>query len=128
MEKNVRREYETILTAIVLENGLPRWAPNDRPGMFGGPVDYKDGEHIRKCVIVSTGRVDEDVEWSEWAGTFAESDKIRHGVSVFDVTCACGKIVKREVIWETTVADVATAVFTKMYEMLNGRLNEIAGE
>lgn len=128
MDAKIRKEYETILTTLVLENGLPRWAPNARPGMFSGPVDYNGGEHIRTCTIVSTGRVDDEVEWSEWAGTFADGSKICHGVSVADVTCACGEITEREVIWETTVADVATAVFMKVYEMLNSRLNEIAGE
>jgi len=118
MDDNIRKEYEKILKKIVLERGEPCWAPGVKPPRFSGPVDYRGGEHLRACVIVSVGDVNEDVTWEEWGGTFGDPNR-KYGVEAYDVTCACGTLTNRTILWEAGISEVATAVFEEMYKMLD---------
>jgi len=77
--------------------------------------DYEASSHLRVCEIYTHGRPIETT-WSEFVSTFYEGDLTVHGIDVPDVTCLCGQLEKRTLRLQSTVHEVAEAVFAELYE------------
>lgn len=114
MEDRVRVEYERILTAAIIKNGMPV----SRDGGYYGwgdyeieyPNDYEGGRHSVACGIAKTGRVDEDAYWQEFMGTFYEGDETKHGMEVSGVSCNCGRITDRVYRWSESPGEAIRIV------------------
>jgi len=119
--ERVQTEYEKILTAAILRHGaLVRRDPSAF-GWAGGDEEYglgwRNPRHSATCGIASTGRVDEDVTWHEFAGTFAEyNEGIKHGMEVHGVTCNCGKLTDRVFRWDASVGEAIKLVMVELLE------------
>src|SRR5687767_12929273 len=109
MSPEVRAEYDRVLRAVVLRRGI---LVSEKPRSFGWmDADYV---HTSRCVVTSDRTPDES-EWSEFAGTFAESDATRRGIDVSGVSCACGELVDRVVRWEAGPSEMIEAVFEEAF-------------
>lgn len=120
----VQAEYEKLLTAAILKNGslvsadasLYGWVTMDDYDL--GPRGGWSGatRHSLSCGIASTGRVEEDATWYEFAGTFASNDHYKHGMEVHGVTCNCGKITNRVYRWDAPVGEAIRLVLMELLE------------
>lgn len=123
-QDRVQAEYEAILTAAIIKNGsligkdasIFGWATMDDydTGPRGGWAGAT--RHSVTCGIASTGRVEEDATWYEFAGTFATSDHYKHGMEVHGVTCNCGKIQDRVYRWDAPVGEAIRIVMLELVE------------
>lgn len=126
MSPEVRAEYESIVTELVLERG---WVVKPRPSEYGWEDgafeewsrDYSERRsHLAKCKATATGPVREDATWREFVGTFAPGgpNERRHGIEVDEATCACGRVKDRTVRLEGTISDLSGAIFSRLYRRL----------
>jgi len=126
MSDEVRAEYEAALARVVVRNGSivrtndTYYGWNDYPA-FQHIVGGSWGDKGPGCALVlpDGARAVED-EWSEFAGTFADGDNVKHGAIVRGVSCKCGQLTGRSVRWEANMHEVAEAVFE---EALGARKN-----
>lgn len=120
MRDELRKEYEKILIELVMAKGYPTWMPGTPRSRYAGPTDYTARSHVTQCEIVSTGKINEEYTWTEFSGTFASTGAShRYGIALEKVTCKCGELIDRKILWEATYPEVAAAVFEKMYQMLS---------
>jgi hypothetical protein len=122
--EKVQTEYEKILTAAIIKHGsvvsdsasIYGWVTMDDYdlGLLGGWTNAK--KHSSSCGIASTGRVEEDSTWYEFAGTFATSDHYKHGMEVHSVTCNCGKLTDRVFRWDASVGEAIRIVMMELLE------------
>lgn len=128
MSPEVRAEYESIVTELVLERG---WVVKPSPSEYGWTDqefeewtrDYQRRSHLARCRATAHGPVREDATWREFVGTFAPGgpNETRHGIEVDGATCACGKVRGRTVRLEATISDLGGAVFERLYRKLEAR-------
>ena len=110
MSDEVRAEYHEMMSRVVWKCGS---VVSETADIFGW-VDYEATKHIRRCEMASRGVPVED-SWYEFAGTFTD-DLYRYGVTIPDVTCACGQVRKRSVrVADYQVSSFIEAVFAEMY-------------
>jgi hypothetical protein len=96
-----REMYDHVLATLVVRKG---YLTRGESWFWGAAHadDYLEGrKHLQECGWRCLA-VDEDYEWSEFAGTFAEGDNKRHGIKI-SVSCECGQITKRGMLYENGV-------------------------
>ena len=126
MDEKVREEYERILARVVIKHG---YLVDEHASTYGWYASYDEHRHVRKCEVVRHGRVTES-HWTEFAGTFAESDDRKTGVDLPGVTCVCGEITGRVVRLDAPVQKVAEYVFEELateVSRLRGNLAVLTG-
>lgn len=134
MSPEVRAEYESIVTELVLERG---WVVKPSPSEYGWTDqefeewtrDYQRRSHLARCRATASGPVREDATWREFVGTFAPGgpNETRHGIEVDGATCACGKVQGRTVRLEATISDLSGAVFSRLYQRLTAIQDRLPG-
>lgn len=117
MSPKLQAEYDAALLAATLKHGTP---------LGGGGWGWQDFDALRHlgrmidptadCWLVATAdlKAIED-EWTEPKGTFDESDRTRHGVIVYRVSCACGLLTNRDIRWDAGIQEIAEAVFEEAF-------------
>ena len=90
-----QEELNKRIVDYILANGSPvdisvrslyyGWQARDREALY---------EHLRTCPLDYTKCTFTDDEWTEFAGTFAESDNRCVGLGAA-ITCSCGEIAGR---------------------------------
>ncbi|HEU4752325.1 MAG TPA: hypothetical protein VFU47_04380 [Armatimonadota bacterium] len=135
MSPEVRAEYDSIVTELVLERG---WVVKHDPSEYGWEDgafeewsrDYSERRsHLARCRATARGPVREDATWREFVGTFAPGgpNETRHGIEVQGATCACGRVKDRTVRLEGTVSDLSGAVFSRLYQRLTAAQDRLPG-
>lgn len=125
MSSEVRTEYEKLLAAATLREGLPKL---ERATNFCW-ADYElDTEHrLAECGgLLGFDRVDEESSWTEFVGTFT-SDRYVHGVDVVGVRCVCGRLDGRTLRWKTTSGEATRVVFELLYSTNAALRAELGG-
>ena len=84
-----QEEFRRSLLDYLVRKGTPVGADASVYGWIDG--DYEEiREHFASCGISCAQSTYEDSRWTEFGGTFAESDTERTGIDAV-VTCNCGR-------------------------------------
>lgn len=121
MSPEVQAEYDKILAAVAVRNGVLMSPPGDR--YYGYIGD--EWEHFATCNARSWGTAKETT-FSQFEDTFATSTRYRMAIDVANVTCNCGQIKDREVRWEPSdgLGEVTSKVFAELYRQLKAEADD----
>jgi hypothetical protein len=104
-------EFQRRIVTYLVKNGSP--VSQVPTGTYGGYLDWNWREinaHVSKCELIFSECKWKDSEWSDFAGTFAESQwSDRTGIDVI-VTCQCGYLTDRAFRYTGSRADLLTAI------------------
>jgi len=104
---NTESEYTALLTKFIIKFGTLVMTGSQAYGWIA--EDYSEGiKHIRQCGF-DVDKLEEEYDWSEFAGTFADHDDHKTGMQM-TVTCTCGAYAKRAIRWDGRVAEAIRGV------------------
>ncbi len=101
-------EFHEAVTRYLIAKGTPVSECNPYYGWIA--PDYKQlRDHLRDCPPDLARCTWEDSRWTEFAGTFAESDNDRHGIDA-RTWCSCGQVAGRTWRYDGTIGELLKAV------------------
>lgn len=120
MSAEVRKEYEAVLAAIVLERGALVGVGKEDSNFSW--EDYSNYDltyqpHWHSCKV--THGAASESRWTEFDGTFADPPYAsHHGIDLSGVTCACGMLTNRTLRLREPVQTLIPEIFSLLYHRL----------